>query len=53
MTKQEKIQMQKKLITDFMNYFKDKKLNEEDRTLLKFMKETITMVFQLEIGEIG
>lgn len=53
MTKEEKIATQRKLMTDFMNYFKDNELDFNNTQLLQEMQETITKIFQLEIEELG
>lgn len=53
MTKEEKIAIQKKEMTSFMNYFRDNQLDFNDTELLQKMQDSITRIFQLEIEELG
>lgn len=53
MTKEEKIAIQKKEMTSFMNYFRDNQLDFNDTELLQKMQASITKIFQLEIEELG
>ena len=49
MTKEEKMAIQKKEMTSFMNYFRDNQLDFNDTELLQKMQASITRIFQLEI----
>lgn len=53
MTKEEKINIQREQITEFLTIFKEKKLDFNNTKLLDKMKEIITKVFQLKIEELG
>lgn len=53
MTKEEKIAIQKKEMTGFMNYFKNNQLDFNDTALLAKMQNSITRIFQVEIEELG
>ena len=53
MSNEEKMAKEKKVITEFMDYFKDNVLDFEDNTVLKKLCENIEKVFKLEIEELG
>ena len=53
MTKDEKIEIERKVMTKFMNYFKDNRLDFNDTQLLQRMQESIARIFQLEVEEMG
>ena len=48
-----KVEIQRQKMLDFMNYFKDNKLDFNDTQLLEKMQKDITTIFQLEIEELG
>lgn len=53
MTKDEKIEIERKVMKKFMNYFKDNRLDFNDTQLLQRMQESIARIFQLEVEEMG
>lgn len=53
MTKEEKIAMQKREMTGFMNHFENNQLDFNDMQLLQKMQRSITRIFQLEVEELG
>ena len=53
MTKEKKIEIQKKEMTGCMNYFKNNQLDFNDTKLLQKMQNSITRIFQVEIEELG
>lgn len=53
MSNEEKMAIERQIITEFMDYFKDNVLDFEDITVLKKLCEHIERVFKLEIEELG
>ena len=53
MTKDEKVEIERKVMKKFMNYFKDNRLDFNDTQLLQRMQESIARIFQLEVEEMG
>ena len=53
MTKEEKMAIQKKEMTSFMNYFRDNQLDFNDTELLQKMQASITRIFQITIPRNG
>ena len=53
MTKEEKVAIQKREMTGFMNHFKNNQLDFNDTQLLQKMQRSITRIFQLEVEELG
>ena len=45
MTKDEKVEIERKVMKKFMNYFKDNRLDFNDTQLLQRMQESIARIF--------
>lgn len=53
MTYEEKNEIEKQLMTEFMKYFKENRLNRKDKQTLRKMQNCITQIVKLETAELG